>query len=145
MGGIQVYWLIFTLYFASADAANFDIRNNCPYTIWVGASPGGGRRLDGGQTWSLYVAPGTIMGRVWARTNCHFDGAGNGNCGKLDCTGWGTPPNTLAEYALNQYANLDFFDISLVDGFNVPMEFGPVNSNGCNTRGIRCSADINAL
>ncbi|PSS09557.1 Thaumatin-like protein, partial [Actinidia chinensis var. chinensis] len=36
---------------------------------------------------------------------------------------------------------LDFFDISLVDGFNVPMEFSPT-SDGC-TRGIKCTADIN--
>ncbi|KAG6619708.1 hypothetical protein I3842_Q086900 [Carya illinoinensis] len=47
----------------------------------------------------------------------------------------------LTEYALNQFNNLDFFYISLVDGFNVPMEFSPI-SNGC-TRGIRCIADIN--
>ncbi|CAB4308118.1 unnamed protein product [Prunus armeniaca] len=50
------------------------------------------------------------------------------------------PPNTLAEYALNQFGNKDFFDISLVDGFNVPMEFSPT-SNAC-TRGIRCAQDI---
>ncbi|KAH7863706.1 hypothetical protein Vadar_020963 [Vaccinium darrowii] len=36
---------------------------------------------------------------------------------------------------------MDFFDISLVDGFNLPMEFSPT-SNGC-TRSTRCSADIN--
>jgi hypothetical protein len=36
---------------------------------------------------------------------------------------------------------LDFIDISLVDGFNVPMDFSPT-SGGC-TRGIRCTADIN--
>ncbi|KAB2632670.1 hypothetical protein D8674_028917 [Pyrus ussuriensis x Pyrus communis] len=36
---------------------------------------------------------------------------------------------------------MDFFDISLVDGFNVPMEFSPT-SNGC-TRGIKCAQDIN--
>uniref|UniRef100_A0A251RLY8 Putative thaumatin n=1 Tax=Helianthus annuus TaxID=4232 RepID=A0A251RLY8_HELAN len=62
-----------------------------------------------------------------ARTGCNFDGSGRGRCqtgdcnGLLQCQGYGTPPNTLAEYALNQFNNLDFFDISLVDGFNVPM------------------------
>nr|P83959.1 RecName: Full=Thaumatin-like protein [Phaseolus vulgaris] len=30
--------------------ANFEIVNNCPYTVWAAASPGGGRRLDRGQT-----------------------------------------------------------------------------------------------
>ncbi|GAB2273960.1 hypothetical protein Dimus_008731 [Dionaea muscipula] len=54
----------------------------------------------------------------------------------------GQPPNTLAEFALNQFDNLDFFDISLVDGFNLPMEILPT-SNGC-TKGPVCSADINS-
>ncbi|KAL3524548.1 hypothetical protein ACH5RR_017382 [Cinchona calisaya] len=40
---------------------------------------------------------------------------------------------------LNQFNNLDFLDISLVD--NVPMDFSPT-SNGC-TRGPQCTADIN--
>ncbi|KAH7661103.1 Thaumatin family protein, partial [Dioscorea alata] len=47
--------------------------------------------------------------------------------------------NTLAVFELNKYNNLDFIDISLVDGFNVPMDFSP--TGGC-PRGIRCSADI---
>lgn len=46
----------------------------------------------------------------------------------------------LAEYALNQLNNLDFYDISLVDGFNVPMDFSPLSGIRC--RGIRCAADI---
>ncbi|KAG5539686.1 hypothetical protein RHGRI_020034 [Rhododendron griersonianum] len=65
-----------------------------------------------------------------------------GDCGGLlQCQAFGQPPNTLAEYALSQFNNLDFFDISLVDGFNVPMDFSPT-SGGC-TRGIKCTADIN--
>ncbi|OMO58689.1 Thaumatin [Corchorus olitorius] len=134
-------------YFTVANGATFTIRNNCPYTVWAAAVPGGGRRLDRGGVWNLNVNPGTAGARVWARTNCQFDGAGRGRCqtgdcgGVLACQGYGSPPNTLAEYALNQFNNLDFFDISLVDGFNVPMEFSP-NSGGCS-RGIRCTADIN--
>ena len=50
------------------------------------------------------------------------------------------PWTTPAENALNQFNNLDFFDISLVDGFNVPMDVSPVSGN---CRGIKCVADIN--
>ncbi|KAB2622655.1 protein P21-like [Pyrus ussuriensis x Pyrus communis] len=124
------------LFFASTNAARFDIQNNCPYTVWAAAVPGGGRQLDGGQSWAIDVRAGTTGARIWARTGCNFDGAGRGQCqtgdcgGVLECQGYGQPPNTLAEYALNQYNNLDFFDISLVDGFNVPMDFSP--TSGCN-------------
>lgn len=143
---LPIFLLIALSSSSLANAATFTIRNNCPYTVWAAASPGGGRQLNRGQVWTLNVAAGTAGARIWPRTGCSFNGAGQGrcqtgDCGKLACTGYGTPPNTLAEYALNQYNNLDFFDISLVDGFNVPMEFSP-NSPGC-TRGIRCTADIN--
>ncbi|KAH0705424.1 hypothetical protein KY290_010117 [Solanum tuberosum] len=64
-----------------------------------------------------------------------------GDCnGLLECQGYGSPPNTLAEFALNQPNNLDFVDISLVDGFNIPMEFSPING-GC--RNLLCNAPIN--
>ncbi|XP_015902783.3 thaumatin-like protein [Ziziphus jujuba] len=141
------FFLLFTLAFPSADAAVFDIRNNCPFTVWAAAIPGGGRKLDRGQTWSINVKAGTTQARIWARTKCNFDGAGRGKCetgdcgGILQCQAYGQPPNTLAEYALNQFNNLDFIDISLVDGFNVPMEFSPT-SGGCS-KVIRCTADIN--
>ncbi|XVF13175.1 hypothetical protein REPUB_Repub08aG0185700 [Reevesia pubescens] len=76
----------------------------------------------------------------------HLEAARQGKCqtgdcgGLLQCQGYGLPPNTLAEYTLNQFGGMDFFDISLVDGFNVPMEFSPT-SGGC-TRGIKCSSEI---
>lgn len=140
--------LVFTLLFflTYTHAATFHIRNDCHYTVWAAASPGGGRRLDRGQSWNLNVPAGTKMARIWGRTGCHFDASGRGRCqtgdcgGVLECKGWGQPPNTLAEYALNQFANKDFFDISLVDGFNIPMDFSPI-SGAC--RGIKCTADIN--
>ena len=138
-------FLLTTLFFASCHAATLiNIQNHCSYTVWAAAVPGGGRQLGPGQSWSLDANPGTA--RVWARTNCTFDGSGNGTCetrdcgGRLQCQAYGTPPNTLAEFALNQFNNMDFFDISLVDGFNVPMALNST-SNGC-TRGIQCSADI---
>ncbi|KAF3451223.1 hypothetical protein FNV43_RR07316 [Rhamnella rubrinervis] len=120
-------------------AATFDVRNNCGFTVWAAAIPGGGLQLDPGQTWSFNVNASTARGRIWARTGCNFNEAGRGTCetgdcdGVIQCTAYGQPPNTLADYALNQYNNLDFFGISLVDGFNVPMEFS-ATSNDC-TRG----------
>ena len=50
-------------------------------------------------------------------------------------------PATLAEYSLNQFSNLDFFDISLVEGFNIPMELWPTSDGSC--RRVNCTGDIN--
>ncbi|KAH7650645.1 Thaumatin family protein [Dioscorea alata] len=132
---------------SSSGYATFDIINRCPYTVWAAAIPGGGKQLDKDQTWSINVNVGTVPGRIWARTGCNFSDSGYGSCetgdcnGLLECQAYGKPPNTLAEFALNQFSNLDFNDISLVEGFNVPMEFSP--TSGCARGMIQCSADIN--
>ena len=131
----------------TTHAATFEIRNNCPFTVWGAAVPGGGRQMNQGDSWTITVNPGTTGGRIWARTGCTSTGPNGlrcttGDCnGLLQCTSYGSPPNTLAEYALNQFNNLDFIDISLVDGFNVPLSFLPVS--GC-ARGPTCTADVNA-
>ncbi|XP_060171280.1 thaumatin-like protein 1 [Lycium barbarum] len=126
-----------------------NIRNNCPFTVWAAAVPGGGRRLAYGAAWRI---PQTNLSsissrRIWGRTNCNFDTSGRGQCqigdckGLLECQDYGTPPVTLAEYTLNLSNNKDYFDISLVDGFNLPMEFSPASTDKCSAR-ISCTADI---
>ena len=87
-------------------------------------------KLDPGESWTLNVPAGTGPGRVWPRTGCSFDSTGKGSCqtgdcgGVLVCTSFGQPPATLAEFTIG--GGTDFFDISLVDGFNVPMDFMPM-------------------
>ncbi|KAG6535157.1 protein P21-like [Zingiber officinale] len=134
----------------SINAATFQIVNRCSFTVWAawattGPRAGGGNRLNSGQSWTININAGATGGRIWARTGCSFDGNGRGSCqtgdcgGVLQCQGYGRAPNTLAEFALNQFQNLDFFDISNVDGYNVGLDFSPT-SGGC--RGIRCAANI---
>lgn len=109
-------------------------------------------QLEPGKTWVLQVPGNTQSGRVWARTGCSFDGPGKKSCqtgdcgGVLACTTSGQPPMTMAEFTLSDSNNMDdYFDITVVDGFNLPMDFLPVpsskGSSGCS-RGPRCAADI---
>ena len=75
---------------------------------------------------------------------CSFDVGGRDSCsGLLDCQGYGQLPTTLAEYALNMVniINEDFYDISLVDGFNLPLSITPSNPN-CKRHA--CSSNITA-
>uniref|UniRef100_A0A8R7TC69 Thaumatin-like protein n=1 Tax=Triticum urartu TaxID=4572 RepID=A0A8R7TC69_TRIUA len=107
-------------------------------------------RLDTGKTWTLNVPAFTTGGRVWARTGCSFDGTCNGSCetgdcgGLLACKSGGKPPITYADFTLDQFPRNSFFDISLIYGFNVPMEFLPVPVKGrpACSKGPRCAANI---
>lgn len=94
--------------------------------------------------------------RVWARTGCSFDSAGNGHCVTGDCgrfqcgSTWGEFPSTLAEFNLNAWNGMDFYDVSLVEGNNLPMwinSYGgssrdKIDANGCSAAG--CTKDANA-
>ncbi|KHN23670.1 Osmotin-like protein OSM34 [Glycine soja] len=50
---------------SAAYAARFDITNRCSYPVWAAAVPGGGRRLNSGQSWALDVPAGTRFGPRW--------------------------------------------------------------------------------
>jgi len=71
---------------------------------------------------------------------------------RIACNGaGGVPPVTLAEFTFDGWGGQDYYDISLVDGYNLPMQIVPIagtyrkTGNGkydCNTAG--CYADLNA-
>lgn len=127
-------------------STTFTLLNNCPYQIWPGVTgtPSlgtGGFALAPGQSTVLNPSPGW-SGRVWARTGCRFDqSSGQGSCttgdcgGVLECRGaGGAPPVTLAEFTLG---NTDFYDVSLVDGYNLPLAVSTsgVTANAAASRG----------
>uniref|UniRef100_A0A6N2M1Z3 Thaumatin-like protein n=1 Tax=Salix viminalis TaxID=40686 RepID=A0A6N2M1Z3_SALVM len=101
-----------------------------------------------GFTMRIPSVPGW-SGRVWARTGCTFDESGNGTCqtgdcgGRLECNGMGaTPPASLFEVTLGTGDVKDYYDVSLVDGYNLPLVAAPVGVHGeCNATG--CVSDIN--
>ncbi|KAF8763024.1 hypothetical protein HU200_008873 [Digitaria exilis] len=115
---------------AGANAATFTITNNCGYTIWPAATPvGGGVQLNNGDSWVINVPAGTSSGRVWGRTGCTFNG-NTGSCATGDCAGAlacvlsGQPPLTLAEFTIGGVdGSNDYYDISVINGFNIGMDF----------------------
>ncbi|KAG5529256.1 hypothetical protein RHGRI_029826 [Rhododendron griersonianum] len=94
-------------------------------------------------------APTGWSGRFWGRTGCNFDGSGHGSCatadcgsGQVECNGAGaTPPATLTEFTLGS-GTMDFYDVSLVDGYNLPMIVEVSGGSGaCAPTG--CVVDLN--
>jgi hypothetical protein len=148
-----------------SGSLTFTISNYCSYPIWPGTLAGSGTsqlsttgfRLEPGQTVQL-AAPVGWSGRMWARTGCVFDADVQGVCqtgdcgGRMQCAGAGaTPPATLFEVTLGKGSDQDFYDVSLVDGYNLPVvaiprsRQGPCNTTGCMADLNRCKCEMNLL
>ena len=91
--------------------------------------------LPAGQSVTI-TAPDNLNTRFWGRTGCVFSSAGTGHCqtgdcgGLFQCKGWGTIPATLAEVNFDAWDGLDFYDVSMVDGSNLPMWINILRSSG---------------
>ena len=123
-------------------------------------TPGGWEMAQ--NTTATVTVPDNFSGRFWGRTGCSFN-ASNGcdqqtvtvndnnyviaNCcdtgGCLDsggnfalnCAQTGLPPSTLAEFTLAS-GGLDAYDVSMVDGGNMPVSIIPNSSDyDCSTNG----------
>ncbi|GJQ81656.1 hypothetical protein Trydic_g8534 [Trypoxylus dichotomus] len=133
--------VLLTALIAGCHSVDFIIKNNEIGAIWVGILGNAGKAplANGGFVLEAFAetvisAPDDWAGRFWARTWCN---SGNnfcetGDCGfRLECRGnGGAPPVSLAEIALRGWGGLDYYDISLVDGFNVKVSVEPVNGWG---------------
>jgi hypothetical protein len=72
--------------------------------------------------------PNHWSGRVWGRTGCYGNKCETGDCGggKIQCNGaGGAPPATLAEITFDAGGLRDYYDVSLVDGYNLQMSMSP--------------------
>ncbi|KAK8495163.1 hypothetical protein V6N11_049814 [Hibiscus sabdariffa] len=140
-----------------AKSAVFTLNNNCPSSVWPGFLTSSGPPLSTtglelpSKASSVLNVPATWSGRIWARTQC-ADANGKFQCqtgdcasGQVPCNGaGGIPPVTLAEFTLAANNGQDFFDISLVDGFNLPLSIAPqLGSGGCTP--VSCTANMNAV
>ncbi|RRT38922.1 hypothetical protein B296_00023744 [Ensete ventricosum] len=141
-------------------AATFTLTNNCEYPVWPGVLSSAGTpalsttgfQLQTGESRSL-DAPTTWSGRFWGRTLCATDSSGRfscatGDCGSggVECSGVGAaPPATLAEFTLDGSGGMDFYDVSLVDGYNLPMLVVPQGGSGGNCSSTGCLVDLNGL
>ncbi|KAB5533673.1 hypothetical protein DKX38_016759 [Salix brachista] len=147
-------FLVAHLLISGVVSTTFTITNSCNYTVWPGVLSSGtgppfsttGFSLEKNES-KIIEAPASWSGRFWGRTYCTEDSTGNFSCitgdcgsGKLECSGSGaTPPATLAEFTLSGLNGLDYYDVSLVDGFNLPLLVVPSGQN-CSSTG--CIGDV---
>ncbi|XP_047975962.1 thaumatin-like protein 1b [Salvia hispanica] len=139
------------------SSAKFTIVNKCQFTVWpaiwssTGSSPPPttGFALHTGES-RIVNAPSSWAGRFWGRMHCSEDPPGNFSCltgdcgsGKVECGSAAAAaiPVTLAEFALDTFNGMDFYDLSLVDGYNLPILVAP---HGRNCSETECGADLDS-
>jgi hypothetical protein len=141
---------------ARASAASFTVVNNCMHTVYPGIYPAvyqnGGWAMAPGSSVSITVAS-NFNGRIWGRTGCNGASpaqCATGQCGGvgLQCAGTtGQAGTSLAEFNLNA-AGTDWYNVSYVDGFDLPVGISVSNGscaspNSCSNSPLTsCSADL---
>ncbi|KAL5973394.1 hypothetical protein ACLOJK_030044 [Asimina triloba] len=150
--------LFFSFCFSNAGrGVQLIVVNNCNQSVWPGILGGagqqspqdGGFHLSSGEEVVLNVPDGW-SGRIWGRSGCCFDNNGKGSCETGDCAGQlyckgmgGQIPATVVEMTLGTSKSpLHYYDVSLVDGFNLPVSMIPVGGGiGCGV--AACETNVN--
>ncbi|KAL8201918.1 hypothetical protein R6Q57_011065 [Mikania cordata] len=153
---------VFLMICKGISGTTFTFKNRCDYTVWPGilSSAGStpldstGFELNPGESRS-FQAPSGWSGRFWGRTGCIFDTSGQGSCAtgdcgsnQMSCNGAGaTPPATLAEFTIGSASgsNPDFYDVSLVDGYNLPLVVDASGGSGVSCVTTGCVTDLNRM
>lgn len=133
----------------------FVFTNNGIENLWVAilGNPGYPRLAEGGFVMAPAGPPMILQipegweGRIWARVACEFDKNGtcnppyqpccaSGSCLQEDgtfglhCADSGVAPTSLIEFSLDNPSPIgpyDVYDVSLVDGWSVPLSIQPIN------------------
>ncbi|KAK7838821.1 thaumatin-like protein 1, partial [Quercus suber] len=144
--------------YPGAHSAKITFTNNCSKTIWPGTltsdlkpqlSNTGFELLSKASLTLDVQAP--WKGRFWARTQCSTNST-NFTCetadcgtGKVACNGTGAiPPASLVEINIADNRGMDYYDVSLVDGFNLPVSVATRGGTG-DCKNSSCPADVNAV
>ncbi|KAI9284124.1 thaumatin [Umbelopsis sp. AD052] len=119
-----------------ASAKSLVLKNNCAKPIQAGV-------LQNGQSAPTYYTIGTgssqtaslasdWAGRTWARIDCDQSSEQSNN---TQCGVPGTPnPASLAEFTFAGAGNQDFYDLSMVDGYNLAISIAPIGASQGSTK-----------
>ncbi|MED6182108.1 hypothetical protein PIB30_025660 [Stylosanthes scabra] len=138
------------------EGVQVTITNNCGYTVWPGSQANQGSpqlsktgfELASQKSESIDV-PAKWSGKFWARTGCSNNNGvfscATADCGNhVECGGAGeATPASLMEFTVDTNGDHDTYDVSNVDGFNIPSSITPQGGTG-TCKVASCPANINA-
>ncbi|KAG7611098.1 Protein kinase domain [Arabidopsis suecica] len=157
---LSLMFLLVSHFFVSGVMSrNFTIENKCDYTVWPGfltmttavSLPTNGFSLKKGESRVINVPP-SWSGRLWGRSFCSTSSTGNFSCatgdcgsGKIECSDSGArPPTTLIDFTLDATDGQDFYDVSVVDGYNLPLVVVPQRlGSGRTCSNVGCVVNLN--
>jgi hypothetical protein len=122
-------------------------QNNCKQTVTAGLL---GSSTQGVQNYNVHrgqshtlTLPNNWSGRAWGRYQCY---SSKRRSNATQCGAPGTPnPASLAEFTFGAYAGLDFYDLSMVDGYNMPIKITPVGTKQGSNKYDRGSPTCSSL
>ncbi|KAJ7031717.1 thaumatin-like protein [Mycena alexandri] len=129
---------------STAVARTMTVYNACPFTIWPALFTSSGGRPSHATGWiapafskEVFDLPSDWDGRIWGRRDCDFSSnPGPNSCVTGGCNGvCDINTASLAEFKLAGAGDQDFYDLSLVNGYNLPYALhlcadGPFDSSG---------------
>ncbi|XP_065618824.1 thaumatin-like protein 1 [Quercus suber] len=156
---LALYGLTLAFFFLSVThAARITFTNNCAYTIWPGTLTSAqkpqlsttGFELASKASSAIDV-PSPWEGRFWARAQCSTDSMGTFSCATAECsTGQVTcngnsaiPPASLVEIFIAASGGMDYYDVSNVDGLNLPVSVATQGGTG-ECKASSCPVNVNA-
>ncbi|RCH93735.1 hypothetical protein CU098_006638 [Rhizopus stolonifer] len=130
------------LVLTSLGDKSITVKNNCKKVVSIGVLTNGVNAGSPEQSFDLtpgasnsFNKPDQWGGRVWGRYQCSGSSGNDTNsCG----TPGATNPASLAEFFFKGSGGKDYYDISLVDGYNMPMSIQP--TGGSQVSGYSCGS-----
>ncbi|KNA09454.1 hypothetical protein SOVF_153320, partial [Spinacia oleracea] len=154
---LSLFILTLQIHLLPGEATTLTIENNCNYTVWpvirnrntaarTNTNVTDGFFLLGGDSKVINVNS-SWTGQLWGRTQCSTNsltknfscltgdcGTGNINCRDMPYI----PPVTLIELTTSSETKQDFYDVSAVHGYNIPVAVSP-QSGGSGSGGGYCT------
>jgi hypothetical protein len=139
-----------------AIGVDLNVKNSCPYTVWIATTPnsnhqplpGGSILVETGGSYMFNIPDGGWAGRFWPKIKCNQNGEecefgqSSPPCPPQGCQ---PPADTKVEFNFPpQPPTTDsWYDISLVDGYSLPMKIEPrgINQGACITTNCAMSLD----
>ncbi|KAL0082234.1 secreted thaumatin family protein [Phycomyces blakesleeanus] len=125
----------------NAGDKHITIINSCDSVVTVGVLTNGRTASSPDMTFDLTPKAERVIteqdtwgGRIWGRQQCSGSKQNSADCG----TPGASNPATLAEFFFKGAFGKDFYDISFVDGYNLPMSIQPQDTEGAE--GYTCGS-----